>query len=174
MHLKRLKIIFFLLIIVIICFIGIIFLTGERNVEIEDQIFENAIRGTMWPSGDIPLISKEGLKVEDFGEYTCQASIASGVTYEEFREYLIELYEIGFKPVSEFGSQNPKRLVNSIEDTDITELTWIAEMGNYSVTVLWAKEGAVNEFDIPYEYNFDMNLFIKPGKSILIESDEKN
>ena len=174
MDLKKLKIILFLLVVVIICFIGIIFISSKRNLQSSNSIFAKAVEGTKWPSGDIPLISKEGLYVEDFGEYTCQATIDSGVTYEEFRKYLIELYELGFRSTEEYGTENPNRLVESVIGTGITELTWIAEKDNYFITVLWAQEGAVNEFDIPYEYNFDMNLFINPSDSLLNSNNTEN
>lgn len=162
---RKLKVILILLIVVIISLLSILVLLSQKQNSEYMQLATKAVEGTKWPLEEVPLLVKEGITVKDLGEYTCQANVESGVTYEEVREYLIELYDDGFDPNSDYGSDNPKRLISSIEGTDITEITWIAQKDNYYVTVLWALEGAVNESNIPYEYNFDMNLFMSPSST---------
>ena len=163
MNPKKSKAILVLLMIVIVSLVSINLLVSHRNNSRSNALIASAIEGTRWPIQDVPLLAKEGLKVEDYGEYNCQVSIPSGVTYDDIRGYLIQLYKGGFEPYEEYGSQNPNRLMPSSSAEHINEITWIAEKDNYYLMVMWAKEGATDELDMPYEYNLDMNLFINPG-----------
>ena len=160
---RRLAVIFVLLAIVVISILGISILRNKRDAFIRQQLIQEAVEGTNWPIEDVPLIGKKGLTVANFGDYTCEATIPSGVSYEDIRKYLIQLYHIGFRPDSDYGSENPNYLNSARNATHINEITWIAQKDNYYVTVLWGREGALDEFELPYEYNFDVNLFIKPG-----------
>ncbi|MBQ9280559.1 MAG: hypothetical protein IJ215_05935 [Clostridia bacterium] len=160
---KRLKLIFVLLIIVVVAFIALRILKAKRNSFNVDSLVTSAVEGTNWPINDVPLIAKEGLIVEDVGEYNCQASISSGVSYDEVRKYLIQLYNLGFNPYEEFGSLNPNRLVPAGSAQSLNEVSWMGQKDNYTISVLWARENSTDEFGIAYEFNLDVNLFIDPG-----------
>lgn len=174
---KKLKLIFALLFVALIVLIGIRVLSNLKNQSIKRSIISTAIEGTRWPVEDVPLLAKEGLIVEDIGSYNCQASISSGVTYSDIKNYLIELYNKGFKPFEEYGSLNPNRLLDVSNADNINDLSWMAEKDNYVVNVLWAREGATDDLGFEYDFNFDMNLFINPGitnsSSLSEESSEE-
>lgn len=163
MNPKRMKLIFVLLIIVLIAFVALRILKAKRNQLTADDIIARATEGTMWPVEDVLLLAHEGIVVEDIGDYNCQASADSGVTYEEVRKYLIQLYNDGFVPYEEFGSLNPNRLVSVNNAQNLNEVSWMGQKDNYIISVLWARDGSVDEFGVEYGFNLDINLFMDPG-----------
>ena len=173
---RRLKAIFVLIIIAIIAFLGIRILSSMKRNSAKNSIISSAIEGTRWPIKDVPLLAKEGVTVVDVGEYNCQVTVPSGVTYGDVREYLIELYQKGFRPYEEYGSLNPNRLVQESDASEINDLVWMGEKDNYVINVLWAREGALDVTGMEYQLNFDMNLFIKPenGSSSNPATDTSN
>lgn len=165
MNKGKLRAVFFLLVIVVIAFIGIRVLNGmKKKVDVNDTILK-AVENTNWPVEDVPLISKDNLVVNNLGEYNCEARVSSGVTYEELRKYLIKLYDVGFKPYEDMGSVNPNRMISASSAEDINEVSWMGQKDNYTINVLWAKDGAVDDFGIEFGFNLDINLFINPGNT---------
>ena len=172
MNKGKLKAIFFLLIIVIIAFIGIRALNDmKKRIDINDTILK-AVENTNWPVNDVPLISKENMVVNNLGEYNCEVNIPSGVTYDELRKYLIKLYDVGFIPYEELGSLDPNKMVPTSSAESVTEVSWIGQKDNYTINVLWAKDGAVDEFGIEYGFNLNINLFINPGNTDFSKQDD--
>ena len=165
MNKGKLRAVFFLLVIVVIAFIGIRVLNGmKKKVDVNDTILK-AVENTNWPVEDVPLISKDNLVVNNLGEYNCEARVSSGGTYEELRKYLIKLYDVGFKPYEDMGSVNPNRMISASSAEDINEVSWMGQKDNYTINVLWAKDGAVDDFGIEFGFNLDINLFINPGNT---------
>ena len=165
MNKKKLVAVFFLLIIVVVSFISLRVLNNmKRKIEVNETILK-AVENTNWPVNDVPLISKGNLVVSNLGEYNCEAKITSGVSYDEVRKYLIKLYDIGFEPYEDLGSMNPNRLIPASSAESIKELSWIGQKDNYTINVLWAKEGATDDFGLEYTFNLEINLFINVESS---------
>ena len=158
---KYFKIIGALLIFVFILVILIMALLSAQNNISKNEIITSVLEDTNWPINDVPMIVKNGISVSGDLTNIYDVSCSDEVTYPEIRSYLIELYNSGFKPVEAFGCQNPNNLKTSIDDAKQKELLWIAEKDNYTVSILWAQKGALNELGTEYEYNFEMNLFVK-------------
>ena len=171
---KRLKVILVLIFVAIIAILGIYILSVMKRASTKSSIISSVIEGTKWPIKDVPLLAKEGMKVEDDGDYNCQVTISSGVTYEDLREYLIELYQKGFRPYEEYGSLDPNRLVVGSGASEINNLVWMGEKENYVVNVIWAREGVTDDSGLEFPFNFDMNLFIKPSNSASTNATSQN
>lgn len=157
---KYFKIIGALLVFVFILIVLVMALVSVKNNMHKNEIIALALEGTNWPIDDVPMIVKNGISVSGDLKNIYDVSCSDEVTYTELRSYLIELYNSGFKPVETFGCQNPNNLKISIDDAKQKELLWIAEKDNYTVSILWAQKGALNELGKEYEYNFEMNLFV--------------
>ena len=67
---------------------------------------------------------------------------------------------------------NPNRLIPASSAESVTEVSWIGQKDNYTINVLWAKDGAVDEFGVEYGFNLDINLFIDPGNIDFSKQDD--
>lgn len=164
-------------ILLIFLFIVLLILSGLyriRNNVIRDEIINSAIDGTNWPIEEVPILLKDGVSVSGDLKNIFNVRCENEITYDEVRNYLVELYSSGFKPVTEFGCQNPNTLKDSIDNVELKELLWIAEKGNYTVNILWAQKGATNEFGNVYDYNFEMTLFVNSNDYEYIQNDDIN
>lgn len=169
---KYVKLLGILLIFLFIVLLVLNALYRIRNNVIRNDMINSAIDGTNWPIEDVPVLLKDGVSVSGDLKNIFNVRCENEVTYNELRNYLIELYNSGFKPVTEFGCQNPNTLKTSIDNVNLKELLWIAEKGNYTVNILWAQKGATNELGNVYDYNFEMTLFVNSNDYEYIPDDD--
>ena len=169
---KYVKLLGILLIFLFIVLLVLNALYRIRNNVIRNDMINSAIDGTNWPIEDVPVLLKDGVSVSGDLKNIFNVRWENEVTYNELRNYLIELYNSGFKPVTEFGCQNPNTLKTSIDNVNLKELLWIAEKGNYTVNILWAQKGATNELGNVYDYNFEMTLFVNSNDYEYIPDDD--
>lgn len=154
-NIKKAQLFLILVIIIILIALICILRSNAYSKRSSELIIEEALKSSsVWPIDEIPLIGKKGLTIVDFSETSSVASIPSGVTYEELREYLIKLFSLGFLPDKNTDSDNPKYLISSLKDTEIDSLTWFANKDKYSIFVNWAEDGK------GYNYNFEISLNI--------------
>lgn len=160
-HMKMLG----MLIIVLFCMILALNMLQSLKAKLnQNEIIKSAINGTNWPIDEVPLLVKDGISVSGDFENMYNVSCSNKVNYDEVREYLIELYGIGFKPLKEFGSQNPNYLSENIDNVEVKELLWIAEKDDYTITVLWSDNDANDDVSSLYEYNFEITLFVNSSE----------
>lgn len=169
---KYVKLLGILLIFLFIVLLVLNALYRIRNNAIKNDMINSVIDGTNWPIEEVPVLLKDGVSVSGDLKNIFNVRCENEVTYDELRNYLIELYNSGFKPVTEFGCQNPNTLKTSIDNVNLKELLWIAEKGNYTVNILWAQKGATNELGNVYDYNFEMTLFVNSNDYEYIPNDD--
>lgn len=169
---KHVKLLGILLIFLFIILLVLNALYRIRNNAIKNDMINSVIDGTNWPIEEVPVLLKDGVSVSGDLKNIFNVRCENEVTYDELRNYLIELYNSGFKPVTEFGCQNPNTLKTSIDNVNLKELLWIAEKGNYTVNILWAQKGATNELGNVYDYNFEMTLFVNSNDYEYIPNDD--
>ncbi len=169
---KHVKLLGILLIFLFIVLLVLNALYRIRNNAIKNDMINSVIDGTNWPIEEVPVLLKDGVSVSGDLKNIFNVRCENEVTYDELRNYLIELYNSGFKPVTEFGCQNPNTLKTSIDNVNLKELLWIAEKGNYTVNILWAQKGATNELGNVYDYNFEMTLFVNSNDYEYIPDDD--
>lgn len=169
---KHVKLLGILLIFLFIVLLVLNALYRIRNNAIKNDMINSVIDGTNWPIEEVPVLLKDGVSVSGDLKNIFNVRCENEVTYDELRNYLIELYNSGFKPVTEFGCQNPNTLKTSIDNVNLKELLWIAEKGNYTVNILWAQKGATNELGNVYDYNFEMTLFVNSNNYEYIPDDD--
>lgn len=169
---KHVKLLGILLIFLFIVLLVLNALYRIRNNAIKNDMINSVIDGTNWPIEEVPVLLKDGVSVSGDLKNIFNVRCENEVTYDELRNYLIELYNSGFKPVTEFGCQNPNTLKTSIDNVNLKELLWIAEKGNYTVNILWAQKGATNELGNAYDYNFEMTLFVNSNDYEYIPDDD--
>lgn len=169
---KHVKLLGILLIFLFIVLLVLNALYRIRNNAIKNDMINSVIDGTNWPIEEVPVLLKDGVSVSGDLKNIFNVRCENEVTYDELRNYLIELYNSGFKPVTEFGCQNPNTLKTSIDNVNLKELLWIAEKGNYTVNILWAQKGATNELGNVYDYNFEMTLFVNSNDYEYIPNDD--
>lgn len=169
---KHVKLLGILLIFLFIVLLVLNALYRIRNNAIKNDMINSVIDGTNWPIEEVPVLLKDGVSVSGDLKNIFNVRCENEVTYDELRNYLIELYNSGFKPVTEFGCQNPNTLKTSIDNVNLKELLWIAEKCNYTVNILWAQKGATNELGNVYDYNFEMTLFVNSNDYEYIPDDD--
>lgn len=169
-NIRKAQLFLILVAVVVVCITIILLLNSisikqNENVMIEDALKSSAI----WPN-DVPILAKAGLVITDYGDNLTEETIDSGVTYSEFREYLIKLYKSGFEPDTNFDSSDPRRLNSSLDGLGISSVIWVGNKGDYNIAVYWAEEGAVNSYGMPYYYNFMATLTINSNDNISNEN----
>lgn len=155
---KQIKILGLLIVFLFCMLLALKILKTMKVKLMQDEIINSAIDGTNWPINEVPLLIKDGISVSGDLENIYNVRCSSKISYDDIKKYLIELYDVGFKPLKEFGSQNPNYLSDNIDNLDQKELLWIAEKDNYTITVLWSDVD--NNVNSLYDYNFEITLFI--------------
>lgn len=127
-------------------------------------LIEKNITETNWPV-EVPIIKKDNINIVknvasgDSNKISWSIEMHDGVSYVDFRDYLIELEEAGFEPVKALGSKSPKLLVtNPIIEEDFY-LFWYGDFKEYRIEVYWANlMGYAPEELGPLDYNFTISL----------------
>ena len=140
---KKVMIFLILVVIVVVSLLSIILLkkfkiNSELNAVLEQNIIDSG-----WPKS-VPLIKSEFLKINKQGENSWAININEPVDYEFFREYLIELYNMGFKPIAETESKSPKLLSLEEPSEDGFILFWAGQNSEYIIEAFWQKNDLVN------------------------------
>lgn len=161
MYSNNKKILAFLVLItiIVVCLLGIILLGGIENTKSTNEIIDKIVEESSWPIEDVPIFYHEGMEIEKDKSGIWYISVDSGVMYQDVRNYLIKLYEEGFEANKKTGSQNPKLLRTSLSENSGYNLFWQGDkLEEYTIRTYWAKDGAVDEFNVPYGYNFKLIL----------------
>ncbi len=166
---ERVKVIFILVAILLLALLLLSFAVNIKNESTEESMIKNAMKGTNWPVEEVPILYKENMKITE-DQYFSTIEIPSGVSYDELREYLIRVYDSGFKPNEDFGVQNPNNMTLTTENMDLKQVLWIGSKDKYQINVTWAEEGAKNVFGDPYEINFEVVLYTEPDMSKINEN----
>ena len=143
---KRRKVIIFLVLVIIIAIslLSIIGLKGfKSNLEMRN-IMEQNISASGWPV-DVPIIKSEILSISKVDSMSWAIHISKPISYSIFREYLIELYNEGFKPIHELGAESPKLLSHEIPDEEDFLLFWAGMSDNYTIEAFWQENVYQNE-----------------------------
>lgn len=157
---KNRSIIIFLILVIIIfaCFFSIKILNGiKKNLEIENALNIN-ISNSNWPSG-VPIIKSKYINITQLNENAWELSIKEKISYEEFKTYLIELFSEGFEPITELGSDNPKRLSTNEPTEDDFVLLWCGENDKYSIEAYWRNNN---------QYTSGEEVYIEDSVTILL------
>lgn len=158
-----LKFLVAIVLIVLALLVLIIVKQVETSGNIKTLIEEN-IAKTNWPV-EIPIIKKNDIKIVknvvsgDSNKVSWVIEMHDGVSYVDFRDYLIELEEAGFEPVKSLGSKSPRLLVtNPIIDEDFY-LFWYGDFKEYRIEVYWANLMGYEPEELgPLDYNFTISL----------------
>lgn len=164
MNSEKKKVIIFevLLFVVFVIIVLLLFIISIKNANAKTSIIQEIVENTSWPIEEVPMIANKNVTIEIDSEIRNEGIAKSGVSYEEFRAYLVELYEQGYKPVEDFfDSQNPNFLVTSLDGTEVTAISWMGENEEYQVNVSWAELGAISTTGEPYDYNFKVSVYTK-------------
>ena len=140
---KKVMIFLILVVVVVVSLLSIILLKKFKINSELNAILEQNIIDSGWPKS-VPLIKSEFLKINKQGENSWAININEPVGYEFFREYLIELYNTGFKPIAETESKSPKLLSLEEPSEDGFILFWAGQNSEYIVEAFWQKNDLVN------------------------------
>lgn len=143
---KNKKVISFLCLVVVssCALLGIILLKDiKNNIEITAKV-EQSIIEAGWPQ-EVPIINSEFIKIDEQSSGSWSINFNKPVSYDVFREYLIDLYAEGFKPISEFGSKNPKLLSLEEPTEDGFILFWSGQNSKYTIETYWQKIDDTND-----------------------------
>ncbi|MBQ8299394.1 MAG: hypothetical protein IJX99_05980 [Clostridia bacterium] len=170
---KKILVVLVLIIIIVVCLLGIILLKKIESNESINDIIAQIVEETNWPIEDVPIFYHNDVIVEKPSEGNWSISFDSGIDYQELREYLLELEDEDFSPDKSTGSQSPRLLYTSLGENSAKDIYWQGNKESYTIRVHWALEGATDEFNVPYSYNFDLNLTKKIEDSKMeIPSDD--
>ena len=129
------------MILVVIITLILLFLIFFKLLQVSND-FDNKIASSGWPA-EIPILKNESMEIveyDNFNEQNCISwtnLIRDGLSYDEFRKYLLKLDDIGFEPIKEKGSKSPKLLnMNPIIDEDFIVI-WYGQMDDYYVEAYW-------------------------------------
>lgn len=164
-----------LMTVIIVCLLGIILLKRIESNKNTNDIITQIVEETNWPIDSVPIFYHDGISVETPAEGNWSISFDSGIDYQELREYLLELEAEDFLPDKSTGSQNPRLLYTSLSENAAKDIYWQGNKEEYIIRVFWALEGAVDEFNIPYSYNFDLILTkkLEDSKAEISSDDTK-
>lgn len=135
---KNKNVVIFLVLVIIIatCFFSIKILNSiKKQLEI-DNALTSSISSSDWPL-EVPMIKSKYVNVIKSNEKSWEISIKEKISYEEFKTYLIELFSAGFEPITELGSDNPKRLSSNEPTEEGFVLLWCGESDKYSIEAYW-------------------------------------
>ena len=138
---KKMYTVFGILIIFIILLLVIlsnIYLNKHTKIPEDMQIM---IENSAWPTDAVPFLYSPHLQMTKFGDELQMQEIPKGVSFEEFRDYLLELKDAGFVADSFFGCQDPSMISPHIDVETITEFTWMGYKDEFYITAIWKKEG---------------------------------
>ena len=167
---KSIMIFSILVIIIFTCFFSIkILLKIKNDMEIENVLLEN-ISNTDWPK-EIPIIQSKFLNITKTSGSAWEINIQEYVSYEQFKAYLIELYDYGFAPIKELGSDNPKRLSTNEPTEDGFVLIWSGKSEDYNVEAYWNNNSQSMEGDCVSIFLFK-NSSKKLDNELEIKEDE--
>ena len=171
---KNKKIMIFLILVIIIftCFFSIKILIKIKNsIEIE-KVLEQSIENTNWPK-DVPIIQNKNINISTVGEKYWEIKIKEYVSYEDFKTYLIELYNNGFEPIKEMGSDNPKRLSTNAPTEKGFVLIWCAKSEEYNVEAYWFNTDFENA-EIQGMDNYCVNILLSSNSSMDSDINSEN
>lgn len=162
MDIKRVKIILALIIIIAIACVAIVIVNSKRvDLEKRTIILEKTNNGASWPINEVSIPARKDLVVRKVDDQLSQMELTKEVNYDDFREYVILLYEDGFEPITELGSQNPRNLRTSIDTLENKQISWYGQKDNYQIEVNWAAKGEVDGNGQPYDYYLQVFLYDK-------------
>lgn len=174
MNLKNKNVTIFLILVIVICtcFFSIKILSEiKMNMEINDVLTQN-IENTNWPKS-VPIIQSKFINITKLNDKSWELNIKEYISYNEFREYLIDLYSEGFEPIKELGSDNPKRLSTNEPTEENFVLLWSGKNENYNVEAYWNNiEGSEVERDSVTILLYD-NLAVTPDLGVDVENEVK-
>ena len=157
---KVLKFLISIVVIVLLILILIVIRQKGISADIEKTVAEN-IASTGWPK-DVPIIKNELLDIEKYSNsanptyVVWSVDIPKGVSYVDFKNYLIELDNAGFKAIELMGSKSPHLLTdNPYMDSDFFNI-WYGKTEDYKIEVSW--RNVVEESDSKEEDVFSITL----------------
>ena len=145
---KNKQIIFFLSIVIVISctLLGVIlFKKVQMNLELSAKVEESIIE-TGWPE-EVPIIKSDSINITKQDEGSWSITINKPVSYDDFRNYLLDLYDEGFKPISEMGAKSPKLLAMVEPQEEGFVLVWAGRSSEYTVEAFWKKGTTTNVSD---------------------------
>ncbi len=163
---KKILVGLILIVIVIICMLGIILLKSSESTKNINAEINKIVEETNWPIDSVPIFYHDGIIVETPTEGNWSISFDSGIDYQELRKYLLELEDEDFSPDKSTGSKSPRLLYTSLSENGAKDIYWQGNKDDYTIRVYWALEGAVDKFNIPYSYNFNLILTKKIENNI--------
>ena len=152
-------------IVLIITAVLVLIIVGlVKNSSNVQTLIEENIAKTNWPS-EVPIIKKSNINITknvasgDSDKVSWRIEMHDGVSYTDFRDYLIELEEAGFEPVKSLGSKSPRLLVtNPIIEEDFY-LFWYGDFKEYRIEVYWANLMGYKPEELgPLDYSFTIYL----------------
>ena len=155
------------LVAIVLIVVTLLVLIIVKQIETSNNVknlIEKNIAETNWPV-EIPIIKNDNVNVVknvtsgDQSKISWKIQLKDGVSYVDFRDYLIELEEVGFEPVEYLGSKSPRLLVtNPIIDEDFY-LLWSGNFKEYRIEVYWANLMGIDPDELdPLEYSFTISL----------------
>ena len=130
---KLLRYLVAVVVIVVALLVVILMNYSKTSSDINNLIQEN-IASTNWPE-EVPIIKRSDVKVDkyvsekDSNKISWTIRMKNGVSYTEFRDYLLELEEAGFEPVKELGSKSPRLLITApLIDDEEFYLFWYMQV----------------------------------------------
>ena len=175
---KLLRYLVAVVVIVVALLVVILMNYSKTSSDINNLIQEN-IASTNWPE-EVPIIKRSDVKVDkyvsekDSNKISWTIRMKNGVSYTEFRDYLLELEEAGFEPVKELGSKSPRLLITApLIDDEEFYLFWYGDLNEYRVEVFWQDlKGAVLTEDDYLEYCFTITLYKNMNSLVSGDSTE--
>jgi hypothetical protein len=132
------------------------------------------ISNSNWPSG-VPIIKSKYINITQLNENAWELSIKEKISYEEFKTYLVELFSEGFEPITELGSDNPKRLSTNEPTEDDFVLLWCGENDKYSIEAYWRNNNQYTSGEEVYiEDSVTILLFAKFDTSTNVVDSSQN
>lgn len=158
-----LKFLIMVVLIAVVLLVLIIYKQIETAGNI-NSLLEQNISETNWPQ-EVPVIKKNNTKIVkhvgsgDSSKVSWTIVMKDGVSYTDFRDYLLELEEVGFKPVKSLGSKSPRLLVtNPIIEEDFY-IFWYGDFKEYRIEVYWANLMGYEPEELgPLDYSFTVTL----------------
>ena len=114
----------------------------QINLELTTKINQRIIESG-WPK-EVPIIKTEFIDIRKQSEKSWSITVNKPVSYSDFREYLLELYGEGFKPISEMGAKSPKLLSLDEPQDEGFILVWAGKNSDYTVETFWKKSTIMN------------------------------
>ncbi len=122
-----------------------IYLDEERKLpeEVKEQIVISE-----WPVDEVPIFYRENLEIYKYGdgEEMIVQEIKKGVSFEEYRDYLIELAEAGFVADIVFGCEDPRNISKYADTSELMEFAWFGTKGDMQVQAFWKREDSEDLF----------------------------